>query len=181
MASDRKIGRSEDSRSGSGRARRRISEFAPEREADGWRHDNIGRLLNSAVRRFEARVLELMTKAGHRNTRLSHVSLTRNLDRSGTRVTELARRSAMTKQAMGELVDQCVALGLVVRQPDPGDGRARTVLFTKVGLLWLDHFRKAVERAEHEMREEIGSGQLEGLKEALARYGAKFDVLARKE
>src|SRR5690349_21503012 len=30
-----------------------------------WRHANIGRLLNNAVRRFEGRVLELMSEKGH--------------------------------------------------------------------------------------------------------------------
>jgi DNA-binding MarR family transcriptional regulator len=145
--------------------------------ADGWRHDNIGRLLNSAIRCFEERVLELMTQAGHGDTRLSHVSLTRNLDRSGTRVTELARRSAMTKQAMGELVDQCEALGLVERTTDPSDRRARTVTFTKAGLVWLEDFRRAVERAEKEMRDQVGTAALEQIKKALKRYASAHDTL----
>src|SRR5215831_6661753 len=86
-----------------------------------WRHANIGRLLNNAVRRFEARVLELMSARGHVETRIAHVSLTRNLDVEGTRLTELARRASMSKQAMGELVDQCMELGLVGRIADPSD------------------------------------------------------------
>ena len=36
----------------------------------------------------------------------------------------------MSKQAMGDLVDQCEAWGLVTREPDPLDARARRVLFT---------------------------------------------------
>ena len=73
-----------------------------------WRHANIGRLLNNAVRRFEGRVLELMSERGHGQTRIAHVSLTRNLDVEGTRLTELARRASMSKQAMGELVERGV-------------------------------------------------------------------------
>jgi len=144
---------------------------------DSWRHDNVGRLMNSAIRRFEARVLELMKDAGYGDTRISHVNLTRNLDRPGTRVTELAKRSAMTKQAMGELVDQCVLLGLVERVPDPADGRARTVRFTKDGLVWLDEFSKAVDRAEAEMSGEIGQAKLESIRAGLAKYGAKYNSL----
>ena len=108
-----------------------------------WRHANIGRLLNNAVRRFEARVLELMTASGHVETRITHVSPTWNLDVEGTRLTELARRASMSKQAMGELVDQCVDLGLVDRIADPSDGRARIVMFTSAGLAWLEAFRRA--------------------------------------
>jgi DNA-binding MarR family transcriptional regulator len=95
-----------------------------------WRHANVGRLLNNAVRRFEARVLELMSASGHVETRIAHVSLTRNLDVEGTRLTELAQRASMSKQAMGELVDQCAELGLVERMADPKDGRARIIRFT---------------------------------------------------
>jgi len=127
------------------------------KQGTAWRHGNIGRLLNNAIRRFEARVLELMSEAGHGQTRIAHVSLTRNLDVSGTRLTEIARRASMTKQAMGELVDQCEALGLVSRRPDPSDKRARIVTFTPRGLKWLDAFRAAVDMAEDEMRRELGA------------------------
>lgn len=142
-----------------------------------WRHANIGRLLNNAISRFEARVLELMSESGHGETRIAHVSLTRNLDVEGTRLTELARRAAMSKQAMGELVDQCAALGLVDRVADLSDGRARIVKFTADGLLWLDAFRDAVDVAEREMRAELGKATMDAIVRGLADYGARFDTL----
>lgn len=148
------------------------------RRPDHWRHDNVGRLLNNAIRRFEARVLELMADAGHSETRISHVSLTRNLDRGGTRITELAQRAGMTKQGMGELVQQCVSLRLVECLPDPNDGRARLVRFTRRGISWLDAFREAVDQAEHEMLSAVGERNMKQTRAALARYGAEFDPLS---
>jgi DNA-binding MarR family transcriptional regulator len=142
-----------------------------------WRHANVGRLLNNAVRRFEARVLELMSAKGHDETRIAHVSLTRNLDVDGTRLTELARRASMSKQAMGELVDQCANLGLVDRVADPSDRRARIVMFTPAGLAWLDAFRDAVDVAEQEMRSELGKTAMDAILKGLAAYGARFDTL----
>ena len=142
-----------------------------------WRHANIGRLLNNAVRRFEARVLKLMSERGHAETRIAHVGLTRNLDVEGTRLTELARRASMSKQAMGELVDQCVGLGLVDRVADPSDGRARIVKFTRTGLIWLNAFRDAVDIAEREMRAELGKATMDAILKGLAAYGAMFDTL----
>lgn len=142
-----------------------------------WRHGNIGRLLNNAVRRFEGRVLELMSESGHDGTRIAHISLTRNLDIEGTRLTELARRASMSKQAMGELVDQCEGLGLVSRMVDPSDRRARIVAFTPAGVAWLDAFRAAVDLAEDEMRRELGDDALEVLAAGLGKYGANFDPL----
>jgi DNA-binding MarR family transcriptional regulator len=129
------------------------------------------------VRRFEARVLELMSASGHDETRIAHVSLTRNLDVEGTRLTELARRASMSKQAMGELVDQCVELGLVDRVADPSDGRARIITFTAAGLTWLDAFRDAVDVAEQEMRAELGKTTMDAILRGLAVYGAEFDSL----
>lgn len=142
-----------------------------------WRRENVGRLLNNAVRRFEARVLELMSEGGHSETRIAHINLTRNLDIGGTRLTELARRAEMTKQAMGELVDQCAALGLVDRTTDPADRRARIVTFTPAGIVWLEAFRDAVDIAENEMRAEIGPETMDALLKGLDAYAGKFVTL----
>jgi DNA-binding MarR family transcriptional regulator len=62
----------------------------------------------------------------------------------------------MSKQAMGPLVSQCEAWGLVRRQPDPRDGRAKRVHFTPDGLAWLKAFEQAVTQAEAELRQAIG-------------------------
>lgn len=147
------------------------------KSATAWRHANVGRLLNNAVRRFEARVLELMNAKGHAETRVAHVHLTRNLDVEGTRLTELARRASMSKQAMGELVDQCVELGLVDRVADPSDGRARIIRFTPAGLEWLEAFRDAVGAAEREMRVALGKATMDVILKGLTVYGQAFDVL----
>ena len=63
----------------------------------------------------------------------------------------------MSKQAMGDLVDQCAAWGLVQREPDPLDARARRVRFTPTGLAWLAAFKEAVAQAEAEFRTEVGA------------------------
>lgn len=139
---------------------------------DGWRHDNVGRLLNQALRRFEARVLALLAARGHAAVTPSHLNATRHLDVAGTRLTEMAQRAAMTKQSMAELVAQLEHQGLVMRQPDPADGRARLVRFTPRGLAWLDDFRVALQQAEQDMAQALGAAPLQALKQALRDYGA---------
>jgi DNA-binding MarR family transcriptional regulator len=62
----------------------------------------------------------------------------------------------MTKQAMGALVTQCEAWGMVTREPDPGDARARQVRFTATGIAWLAAHRSAVAQAEEELRAAVG-------------------------
>jgi DNA-binding MarR family transcriptional regulator len=63
----------------------------------------------------------------------------------------------MSKQAMGDLVDQCEAWGLITREPDPRDARARLVRFTPTGLAWLQAFKDAVAQTEREFRSEVGA------------------------
>ena len=62
----------------------------------------------------------------------------------------------MAKQSMASLVDQCEAWGLVTREADERDARARRVRFTDTGLLWLQAFEKAVAQAEQEFRAAVG-------------------------
>jgi DNA-binding MarR family transcriptional regulator len=137
-------------------------------QGDGrWREVHLGRLLGHAMRRFDERVLHLMAHdldvplalsnlAARAQISAAHVHITRHLAVEGSRLTELAERAGMTKQAMGDLVNQCEAWGLVLREPDPHDGRARRVRFTPAGLAWLAAFRKAVAQAEDEFRAEVG-------------------------
>jgi DNA-binding MarR family transcriptional regulator len=134
---------------------------------DGWRLTHLGRLLGHAMRRFDDRVLHLMAHnidvplalsnlAARAQISAAHIHITRHLDLPGTRLTELAQKAGMSKQAMGDLVDQCAAWGLVTREADPRDARARVVQFTPTGLLWLQAFKEAVAQAEREFRSEVG-------------------------
>jgi DNA-binding MarR family transcriptional regulator len=135
---------------------------------DRWRLTHLGRLLGEAVRRFDARVLHLMAHdvdvplalsnlAARAQVSAAHVHITRHLELGGTRLGDLAQRAGMSKQAMGDLVDQCEAWGLVRREPDPRDARARIIQFTPTGLAWLKAFREAVAQAEREFRQEVGA------------------------
>jgi len=119
------------------------------------------------MRRFDARVLQLMASnegvplalanlAAREQISAAHIHITRHLALQGSRLTELAQAAGMTKQAMGKLVDQCEAWGLVLREDDPLDARARRVVFTDSGLAWLQAFQDAVLQAEQEFREAVG-------------------------
>jgi DNA-binding MarR family transcriptional regulator len=139
---------------------------------DVWRLSNIGRLLNTAVQRFEATILEKMAAAGHGECTTSHLNVTRNLDLHGTRATELAKRASMTKQSLGELIAQLEELGIVKREPDPTDGRAKIVMFTARGRQWLERFHTALMESEMEMEAELGAALFRSLKKALEKYGS---------
>ncbi len=137
-------------------------------DEENWRLTHLGRLLGHALRRFDERVLVLMARnvdvplalsnlAARAQVGAAHIHITRHLAVGGSRLTDLAHSAGMSKQAMGDLVDQCEAWGLVIREPDPHDKRARVVMFTASGLLWLQAFRTAVSQAEAEFRQAVGT------------------------
>ena len=134
---------------------------------DRWRETHLGRLLGHAMRRFDARVLSLMANndqvplalsnlAARDQISAAHIHMTRHLSLQGSRLTELAQAAGMSKQAMGNLVDQCEAWGLIRRENDSRDARAKRVVFTETGLAWLAAFQMAVAQAESEFKDSVG-------------------------
>jgi DNA-binding MarR family transcriptional regulator len=135
---------------------------------DGWRQTHLGHWMSQALQRFDARVLALMARnedmplalsnlAARGRLSASHIHITRHLALEGSRLTELAQCANMSKQAMGKLVEQCEAWGLVTRREDARDARARRIVFTPIGLAWLQAFRQAVTQAEEELCTAVGA------------------------
>lgn len=144
------------------------------------------------MRRFDARVLQLMAHnvdvplalsnlAARSQVSAAHIHITRHLALQGSRLGELAHSAGMTKQAMGDLVDQCEAWGLVAREPDPLDARARRVKFTATGLAWLQAFRAAVAQAEAEFRSEVGEQVATVVAIGLEAYASGTDEAGRPQ
>src|ERR687898_799338 len=52
----------------------------------------------------------------------------------GSRLTDLAERAGLTKQAVGEAVAELERKGYLKRVPDPQDGRAKIIKLTERGL-----------------------------------------------
>jgi len=133
----------------------------------GWRQAHLGHWMSLALQRFDARVLFLMSRnenvplalsnlAARGCLSASHIHITRHLALEGSRLTELAQRAGVSKQAMGKLVEQCEAWGLVGRTADARDARARRIVFTPVGLAWLQAFGDAVAQAQDELSAAVG-------------------------
>ena len=132
-----------------------------------WRVTHLGRLMGNALRRFDKRVLWLMSRdvlvplalsnlAARDQVGAAHIHITRHLGLKGSRLTDLAQSAGMSKQAMGDLVTQCEAWGLVTRAIDEHDKRAKKVMFTDDGLLWLGAFERCVAQAETEFKAAVG-------------------------
>jgi DNA-binding MarR family transcriptional regulator len=70
---------------------------------------------------------------GYPDIRPGHGCVFRFIDVEGSRLTTIASRAAMTKQAVGEVVADLERLGYVERLADPDDGRAKIIRLSPRG------------------------------------------------
>jgi DNA-binding MarR family transcriptional regulator len=119
--------------------------------------------------RVGSRVLgELAPGAALRRSHLRLLSLT---PPAGLRVTDLAGRAGMTKQALGEFVAALQEAGLVEVAVDGRDRRVRRVRPTPAGRRLQQVIESAFAEIEQGWRERVGPGRWAVFREALATVG----------
>lgn len=129
---------------------------------------SVAQLLFKCARLLNERALARVEQPeGTPRIRPAHTSLFPHLDHAGTRLTELAARMGISKQAVGQLVDELEQMGAVERVADPSDGRAKLIRFsTKPGRSLLDGLAHLHE-FERELAEQIGAERMAALHESL--------------
>ena len=85
-----------------------------------------------------------------------HSAVFSQLSLDGSRLTDLARRANMTPQAMGEVINELVELGYVVRRPDPADGRAKLIEPTTRGREAIAAGQQTIHGIEERITEILG-------------------------
>src|SRR5689334_24600888 len=84
--------------------------------------------MNRVLRELEGRVYAaLRARPGFEKLRPAYLAVMRNMNPHGSRITDIARRAGLTKQAIGLLVRDLEAAGYVEVVDDPSDARARLV------------------------------------------------------
>jgi len=129
----------------------------------------LGALLRFAHQSVIRRILERLSGAGFDDVQPAHFAPLQALwdNPEGARATDLAVRARITKQSMGELVQQLVDRGYVERIPDPQDGRARLVRITARGRKAGRMARDTVRDVEADWSRKLGTHKIETLRETL--------------
>jgi DNA-binding MarR family transcriptional regulator len=128
----------------------------------------LSRLLLEAHRSLGGELLTGLSERGYDDVRPGHAALFMTIDRrTGTRLTELARRAHMTKQGMMLLVDELEGRGYVRRVADPEDGRAKLVRLTARGRNYVAEARRAMAAVESRARRQLGWRRYQGFRAAL--------------
>jgi DNA-binding MarR family transcriptional regulator len=121
---------------------------------------------SAVMRRFFSRLQE----SGFADIREGHGCVFGFIDvEHGSRLTDLAERSGLTKQAVGEAATELERLGYLERVPDPRDRRAKIITLTPRGLEAVATGRRVFAEIERELAQQFGEELLAGLREAVER------------
>jgi DNA-binding MarR family transcriptional regulator len=124
-------------------------------------------LLQDVQRQIADELHERLWKLGYDEIRPAHGCVFGNMQPHGVRLTDIAERSRITKQSVGEIVSNLEELGYVERIPDPEDKRAKLVRLTPRGQEAQAAARAIFADIEAEWGERIGKKKVAGLRAAL--------------
>ncbi len=110
---------------------------------------------------------DLLQEAGITDVRPTHGCVFRFVHGDGMRLTELASLAGLTKQSVGEIVDDLAGLGYLERYPDPTDKRAKLIRLTKKGLKAQSIGFSLFERLESNWAEAFGADRIGALRSLL--------------
>ncbi len=108
-----------------------------------------------------------LEEAGITDVRPTHGCVFRFLREDGMRLTELASLAGLTKQSVGEIVDDLTRLGYVERIPDPTDKRAKLLRLTDKGLAAQHTGLHLFAELEREWGEAFGADRVAALRSLL--------------
>lgn len=132
------------------------------------RREHVGRSALELTRYFEAETLRRLHARGHTTLTMGQKRVMPHLPVVGVRLTTLATRAGMSKQAMMKLVDGLEVQGYLERAADPRDGRAKIVRFTDRGRQLLDDGLAVIEEIEAELNEALGERRFKRLRADMA-------------
>ena len=137
---------------------------------EDWAPDHMARWLEAMTKRLHA---DLGAQGGfaHPELRGSHRRLLQMIPPGGIRITDLACRADMTKQALGEFMDWLEQAGFVASGRDPADGRVRLISRTEQGDAAAIEAQRAIEAVERSWRTEIGPARYDAMKQVLRQLG----------
>lgn len=105
----------------------------------------------------ERGMAQVNAEAGAPLLREAHTRLLPHIqDPAGVRITELARRLGVTKQAVQQLVADMLEAGVVKVLDDPDDARAKRVVLTDIGVNAMQHGTGILLAIERELSAKLG-------------------------
>lgn len=108
-----------------------------------------------------------LNEEGFEGIRYRHGAVFRSIEEGGSRLTTLAERSGLTKQALAELVGELGRLGYVERVPDPDDRRAKIIRLTERGAEGQAAAARILAEIEQRWAQHLGSDRIAMLRRTI--------------
>lgn len=133
-------------------------------------------LVDRAYRALHSDMIKEAHNRGHGMLQPAHHAVFSTLSSSGDRAIDMAARAGITRQSMGEIVRDMVALGLLEMRTDPADRRAKLVTYTQAGRDIAQSGFRYIMELEKSFTDEFGEKEYALVRHALDRMVA---LLAR--
>jgi DNA-binding MarR family transcriptional regulator len=124
-------------------------------------------LLDIVSEAFFAEFREELERSEFGDIRPTHGCVFRYVQGDGLRLTDIAERAKLTKQSVGEIVDDLVERGYAQRIPDPEDRRAKLICLTEKGERAQAHGRRLFDKVEKRWAQRYGDERIAGLRELM--------------
>jgi len=144
-------------------------------QLDGAKRASTLQVLFKVARQLDELAIARVGEQRGVQLRRSHTMLLPHIALEGTRMSELAERLGVSKQAITQLVDELEGHGMVERIADPDDARARRVVFTQRGRQALLEGLVTLRELEHELSQSIGGALMTALREALLAIDVRLE------
>jgi len=115
----------------------------------------------------------LLRRGHHLTTSITY--LVPNLPAEGLGMSDLATRVGLSLQRTGQLVQQLEEDGYIERVPDPSDGRAKRVVYTRRGTKLLRDIDVLTEEATQRFVDVLGKTRFKKLRAELALLDRKIN------
>ncbi|HEV2727790.1 MAG TPA: MarR family transcriptional regulator [Solirubrobacterales bacterium] len=129
-------------------------------------------LLDIVSEAFFAEFREELEQSEFGDIRPTHGCVFRYVQGEGLRLTDIAERAKLTKQSVGEIVDDLVERGYAQRIPDPEDRRAKLICLTERGERAQAHGRRLFAKVEKRWAERYGVERIAAMRELLEEVAA---------
>ena len=129
---------------------------------------SVAQLLFKCARLVNERALARVRERRGVEIRAAHTTLFPHIDVTrGSRLTDLAQVLGVSKQAVGQLVDELCEMGVLERRPDLDDGRAKRVCYTDSGRQGLFEGLAILREEEQAMEQTLGADRFQQLHQML--------------
>lgn len=142
------------------------------KKVDDTRIDHVGWRLWDAAASWKEKFAAEMVAAGHDWYAEARSSVVPYVGLNGTRQADIVAQMGLSKQAVQQLIVDLEQSDILLREPDPDDGRGKIVRFTEKGLAAQKDSQKAKRKVESEIRAKLGDSDFEYLMEILKKIGS---------